>query len=92
MLANKIKFKGHVKYNFALSSADYWSSLVENITLILPKKSNIVAKQGKHRVDQIFKKLFSVFSKQVFPLLYMTLDTTTNFSWIFDDLGVAQAK
>ena len=37
---------------------------------------------GKVRVDQIFKKLFSVFSKQVFPLLYMTLETTTNFSWL----------
>ena len=34
--------------------------------------------------------LFSLFSKHVFPLLYMRLDTTKNFSWKFDDLGVTQ--
>ena len=38
-----------------------------------------------------FSKSFFCIQQIGFSLLYMRLDTTNNFSWIFDDLGVPQA-
>ena len=37
------------------------------------------------------KSYFLLFSKQIFPLLYMRFETTKKISWIFDNLGVPQA-
>ena len=59
----------------------YWAELFHPITFYWPKPSRIRPGLYQDSTRTLME-----------PLLYMRLDTTTNFSWIFDDLGVPQAK